>query len=89
MLLDVRKFVGNCSVYQMEKSDHTVLRERLQSTQIPEIKWSEISIDFVTGLLLATNNKDTTLVTVDKATRMIHLAPCRKNIMAIGTAQLL
>ena len=74
---------------QMEKSDHTLAKGKLQSTQIPENKWSEISIDFVTDLPLTANNRDTILVTVDKATRVAHLAPCRKNITATRTAQLL
>ena len=74
---------------QMEKSDHIVAKGKLQSTQIPETKCSEISIDFVTDLPTSANNKDTILVTVDKATRIVHLAPCRKNITATGTAQLL
>ena len=89
MLGDVRQFVENCPVCQMEKSDHTLAKGKLQSTQIPENKWSEISIDFVTDLPLTANNRDTILVTVDKATRMVHLAPCKKNIMTTGTAQLL
>ena len=76
-------------VCQMDKSDHTVAKGKLQSTQIPETKWCEISIDFVTNLPLTANNRDTILVTMDKATRMVHLAPCRKNITATGTAQLL
>ena len=35
------------------------------------------------------NGKNTILVTVDKATIMVYLAPCRKTITATGTAQLL
>ena len=89
MLGDIRQFVENCPVCQMEKSDHTLAKGTLMSTQIPETKWSEISIDFITDLPLSANKCDTVLVTVDKATRMVHLAPCRKNITAIGTAQLL
>ena len=73
----------------MEKSDHILAKGKLQFTQIPETKWSEISIDFVTDLPTSANNKNTILVTVDKATRMVHLAPCRKDITATGTAQLL
>ena len=89
MLGDVRQFVENCPMCQMEKSDHTVAKGKLQSTQIPETKWSEISIDFIMDLPTSVDNKDTILFTVDKATRMVHLAPCRKNITATGTAQLL
>ena len=89
MLGDIRQFVENCPVCQTEKSDHTLAKGKLMSTQIPETKWSEISIDFVTDLPPSANGRDSILVTVDKATRMVHLAPCRKNITATGTAQLL
>ena len=44
----VREFVENCSVCQMEKSDPTLSKGKLQSTHIPEAKWSEIPIDFIT-----------------------------------------
>ena len=86
---DVRQFVENCPVCQMEKSDHQLAKGKLTSTQIPEEKWKEISIDFVTDLPLTQGRKDTILTIVDKATRMIHLVPCRKNITAVATAQLL
>ena len=74
---------------QMEKSDHTLSKGKLQSTQIPETKWSEISIDFVTDLPKSSRNRDSILVVVDKATRMVHLAPCSKGINATDTARLL
>ena len=89
MVGDIRQFVENCTVCQTEKSDHTLAKGKLMSTHIPESKWSEISIDFVTDLPPSATGRDTILVTVDKATRMVHLAPCRKNITATGTAQLL
>ena len=80
MLGDVRQFVENCPVCQMEKSDHQLAKGKLTSTQIPEEKWKEISIDFITDLPMSAGNKDTVLTIVDKATRMVHLVPCRKNI---------
>ena len=43
----------------------------------------------MTDLPLTANNRDAILVTVNKATCMVHLAPCRKNMTATGTAQLL
>ena len=89
MLGDVRQFVEQCPVCQMEKSDHQLAKGKLTSTQIPEEKWKEISIDFITDLPMSAGNKDTVLTIVDKATRMVHLVPCRKNITAVATAQLL
>ena len=89
MLGDIRQFVENCPVCQMEKSDHQLAKGKLISTQIPEEKWKEISIDFITDLPMSAGNKDTVLTIVDKATRMVHLVPCRKNITAVATAKLL
>ena len=86
---DIPQFVENCPVCQTEKSDHTLAKGKLMSTHIPESKWSEISIDFIADLPPSATGRDTILVTVDKATRMLHLAPCRKNITGTGTAQLL
>ena len=86
---NVREFVENCPVCQMEKSDHTLSKGKLQSTHIPETKWSEISIDFTTDLPMSSRNRDSVLVIVDKATRMVHLALCSKSVNATDTGKLL
>ena len=88
MLGDVRQLVENFPVCQMEKSDYQLTKGNLTSTQIPEEKWEEISIDFITDLPMSAGNKITVLTVVDKATHMVHLIPCRKNITAIATAKL-
>ena len=89
MSANVREFVENCPVCQMEKSDHTLSKGQLQSIHIPESKWSEISIDFITDLPMSSRNRDNVLVIVDKATRMVHLAHCSKSINATDTGKLL
>ena len=50
---------------------------------------SEIYIDFITDLPLYSGNKDTVVTAVDKATRMVHLVPCRQSITATATARFL
>ena len=62
---------------------------KLMSTHIPEQKWKEISIEFITDLPTSSGNKDTILTIVDKATCMAHLVPCRKNITAVAPARFL
>ena len=47
---DVRIFVESSPVCQVEKNDHTLMRGQLQSTEIPEEKWQQVSIDFITDL---------------------------------------
>ena len=37
---DIREYVESCPICQVEKADHTLARGKLQSTNIPEKKWS-------------------------------------------------
>ena len=79
---------NSCPICQVEKADHTLARGKLQSTNIPEKKWSEVSLDFITDLPTTRNKKDSILTVVDKATRMVHLIPCKKSITAAETAKI-
>ena len=47
---DVREFVEACPICQLEKTNHTMKKGSLQSLAIPEAKWQEVSVDFVTDL---------------------------------------
>ena len=85
---NICEFVESCPVCQTEKTDNTLSRGMLQSTEIPEKKWSEVSLDFITDLPVTKNKKDAILTVVDKATRMVHLIPCKKSITAAETAKL-
>ena len=87
MMGNVREYVKSCPVCQVEKTDHTLGHGNLQSTSIPEKKWSEVSVDFVTDLPV-TRSKDSILTVVDKATRMVHLIPYRKSTTAAEAAKL-
>ena len=84
---DVHSFVERFPVCQMEQSGHTLLKGKLQSIQIPETKWSEISIDFVTDLPNSSRNRDSLLVIFNKATRTVRMAPSSKGVRATDTAR--
>ena len=85
---DIRSFVEACPVCQLEKTDHTLSKGQLQSSKIPEVKWQEVSLDFITDLP-RTQNGDTCILTViDKATRMVHLIPCRETVDAAKIVEL-
>ena len=85
---DVRIFVESCPVCQIEKRDHTLTRGQLQSTEIPEEKWQQVSIDFITDLPETPSGVDSIMTVIDKATRMTHVIPCTKTITAAQIAQL-
>ena len=73
---------------QVEKSDHTLTRGQLQSTEIPEEKWQQVSIDFITDLPETSSGVDSIMTVIDKATRMAHVIPCSKTATAVETARL-
>ena len=60
----------------------------LQSLAIPEAKWQEVSIGFITDLHAAGDEEDSIMTVVDRATKMVHLIPCRKTTIAGETARL-
>ena len=79
MSADVRAFIEKCPTCQIEKSDHVLRRGHLQSLAIPQAKWQDVSIDFITDLPRSRNSEDSIMVVVDRATKMVHLVPCRED----------
>ena len=75
---DTREFVESYPTCQLEKSDHTLQKGSLQSLAILEAKWQEVSVDFVMDLPVAADGEDSIMTVVDRATKMVHLIPCKK-----------
>lgn len=65
---DMRRFVRECKIYQRNKADHRKPAGLLATLPIPDVIWSDISMDFVEGLLRS-GGKDTILVVVDRLSR--------------------
>ena len=55
---------------------------------IPQAKWQDVSIDFITDQPRSRNGEDSIMVVVDCATKMVHLVLCRKTITAVGATEL-
>ena len=85
---DIREFVESCPTCQLEKTEHTMKKGSLQSLAIPEAKWQEVSVDFITALPTAAEGEDSIMTVVDRATKMVHLIPCRKTTTAGEAAKL-
>ena len=85
---DIREFVESCPTCQLEKTDHTQRKGSLQSLAIPEAKWQEVSVDFITDLPTSTEGEDSIMTVVDRATKMVHLIPCKKTMTAGEAARL-
>ena len=88
MVGDIREFVESCPTCQLEKTDHTLRKGSLQSLTLPDVKWQEVSIDFVTDLPKIGDTEDSIMTVVDRATKMVDLIPCKKTTTAREAAQL-
>ena len=73
--LDIRDFVMGCPVCQQEKAVHRVPAGLLQPLKLPEQKWADVSMDYIMGLPKSEAGNDGILTVVDRATKMVHLAP--------------
>ena len=88
MARDVRRFIEECPVCQVEKADHTRSRGPLQPLQIPEEKWAEVMIDFIFKLPITALGHDGIMVVIDRATKMAHLIPCHETATASDVARI-
>ena len=73
---DIEAYIKSCNVYLTSKVIcHKPYRD-LQSLPIPIHRWKNLSMDFITGLLISTNWKNDSykliLVIVDRLIKMVH-----------------
>ena len=74
MIGDVQSFILSCPVCQLEKAELALVHGQLQPIQLPEQKWKEVSLYFVTDLPKISAREDI-LNVIDCATRMVHCIP--------------
>ena len=72
MKKDVVRFVEKC---QQVKAKHQRPAETLQPLEIPEWKWEQITMYFVSGLPRSPMNHDSIWVIVDRLTKTAHFIP--------------
>ena len=71
----------------MMKSDSRAKAGLLQPLEIPSRKWAHVTMDLVTDL--PESNRFTAIVVfVDKLTKMVHLAGCKKEVTTMEYAHI-
>ena len=88
MTEDIRQFVLSCPVCQVEKGRHQAPAGLIRPLRLPERKWQDVTIDFITKLPATQSGNDTIFTVVDRATKYVHLIPCSETLTAVDTAQL-
>ena len=85
---DTREFVAACDVCSHSKTSHRPPAGLLRSLPIPSRPWSDVTLDFVTGLPTSRDN-NTILTLVDRFSKMVHFVALPKLPSAAETADLL
>ncbi|GKB10470.1 putative reverse transcriptase domain-containing protein [Tanacetum coccineum] len=79
MKADIVTYVSKCPTYARVKAEHQRPSRLLVQPKIPEWKWDNITMDFITKLPKSSQGFDTIWVIVDRLTKSAHFLPIREN----------
>ncbi|GJX43513.1 putative reverse transcriptase domain-containing protein [Tanacetum coccineum] len=79
MKADIATYVSKCLTCAKVKAGHQRPSGLLVQPAIPEWKWNNISMDFITKLPKSSQGFDTIWVIVDRLTKSAHFLPIREN----------
>ncbi|GJY83721.1 putative reverse transcriptase domain-containing protein [Tanacetum coccineum] len=79
MKADIATYVSKCLTCLKVKAEHQRPSGLLVQPEIPQWKWDNITMDFVTKLPKTSNGNDTIWVIVDRLTKSAHILSMREN----------
>ncbi|GJY33531.1 putative reverse transcriptase domain-containing protein [Tanacetum coccineum] len=79
MKADIAAYVSKCLTCARVKAEHQRPSGLLVQPAIPEWKWDNIMMDFITKLPKSSQGFDTIWVIVDRLTKSAHFLPIREN----------
>ena len=72
---DIAKYVSKCLTCQQVKVEHQVPSSLLNPIPIPQWKWDNITMDFVSSFPLTQSKHDSIWVIFDRLTKSTHFLP--------------
>ncbi|GKC50770.1 putative reverse transcriptase domain-containing protein, partial [Tanacetum coccineum] len=79
MKADIATYISKCLTCAKVKAEHQRPSGLLVQPAIPEWKWDNITMDFITKLPKSSQGFDTIWVIVDRLTKSVHFLPIREN----------
>ncbi|GKG27091.1 reverse transcriptase domain-containing protein, partial [Tanacetum coccineum] len=76
---EIATYVSKCLTCLKVKAEHQKLSGLLVQQEIPQWKWDNITMDFITKLLKTSSDYDTIWVIIDRLTKSAHFLPMREN----------
>jgi hypothetical protein len=75
MKRDIVEYIAKCDVCSSVKAKHQKPAGLLQPLKVPDWKWDQIGMDFITGLPRTKSGYDSIWVVVDRLTKIAHFIP--------------
>ena len=88
MKREIAKYVAECDVYRHVKAEHQRPAGTLRAIAIPEWKWDEVGMDFITGFPRSQKGNNAIWVVIDRLSKVAHFLPVREDIKAKQLAEL-
>ncbi|KGK36195.1 hypothetical protein JL09_g4655 [Pichia kudriavzevii] len=88
MLTQIRKWVETCHICQQHNTNTRRRQGLFSPLPIPTGRWTDITMDFITGLPRSRTGYDMIMVVVDRFSKMAHLIPTLKRLNAAACARL-
>ena len=88
MKKDIAEYVSKCATCARVKAEYQKPSGMLQQPEIPEWKWEQITMDFVTHLPKTSRGHNAIWVIVDRLTKSAHFIPIRNNYSTEKLAQI-
>jgi len=86
-IIQVLSYVDGCDVCQRGKAFPEMPAGKLMPNPIPNTPWTDISMDFIMGLLEA-QGYDAILVVCDRFTKQVHIIPTTKETNSLRLVRL-
>ena len=88
MKRDMVEYMARCLTCQQVKAEHQRHGGMLQPLKIPEWKWEDVTMDFVSGLPKSSEGYDSIWVIVDRMTKSTHFLPVKTTDLVRKLAKL-
>jgi hypothetical protein len=88
MKRDVAEYIALCDVCNRVKAEHQKPAGLLQPLPIPEWKWDNVGMDFITGLPRTKSGYDSIWVVVDRLTKVAHFIPMKTTYTSARLAKI-
>jgi hypothetical protein len=88
MKRDIAEHIALCDVCSRVKAEHQKPAGLLQPLPVPDWKWDNVGMDFITGLPRTRSGYDSIWVVVDRLTQVAHFIPVKTTYTSAKLAKI-